>query len=170
LLARAGNAQVWAFWFGALALTVAEYWVNIAVLKKPLPYADHFNRWVVVLYCLATFMLLLKYRDTLHARVHTNPRWQFLYTAFTPFSFFVYLSHTHFLRLIDLFPRSLSPFYLVGRVAFVVGMSYLAAWTLQALLENYPRIRFALGLPKPPLRREDFPNTLTFKKAAARPL
>ncbi len=161
LLARATNLQVWVFWAGALALTVAEYWVNINVLKKPLPYADHFNRWAVVVYCFATFLLLLKYRETLNTRFHTNPRWQFLYTAFTPFSFFVYLVHTHFIRLIDIFPRSLSPLYLIGRVAFVVGMSYLAAWSLQALLENYPRIRFALGLPKLALRREHFP----FQKA-----
>ena len=157
LLERASKLQVWAFWFGALGLTIAEYWINISVLKKPLPYADHFNRWAVVVYCFATFLLLLKYRETLRLHVHENPRWQFVYAVLTPFSFFVYLAHTHFLRLADHFLYGLNPLYLFGRVAFVACMSYLLAWTLQIVLENHPRIRFALGLPKPPLRRADFP-------------
>jgi surface polysaccharide O-acyltransferase-like enzyme len=158
LLAQTTRLQIWAFWFGALGLTVIEYWVNISVLKKPLPYADHFNRWAVVVYCFASFLLLLKHRERLRVHVHENPRWQFLFTAFTPFSFFVYLAHTHFLRLANFFLYGLAPWLLFARVAFVAGMSYLAAWSLQALLENYPRVRFALGLPKPPLRRKDFPG------------
>lgn len=167
LLSRASRAQVWTFWFGALALTVAEYWVNIDVLKKPLPYADHFNRWAVLVYCFATFLLLLKHREPLRIHVHENPRWRFLYTTFTPFSFFVYLAHTHFLRLANHFLWGLNPAYLVARVAFVAGMSYLAAWTLQAVLENYPHLRFALGLPKAPLRREHFPDASFFRKNPA---
>lgn len=169
LLKKATRTQVFVFWLGTLGLTVAEYWVNIAVLKKPLPYADHFNRWIVVAYCFATFLLLLKNRDWLAQNLHTNRRWQFLYVIFTPFSFFVYLAHTHFLRLIDLFPRSLSPLYLAGRVLFVGLASYLLAWSAHALLKNFPRVRFALGLPRPPLTRADFPLIGGSRLAPAKP-
>lgn len=147
LLAKATRAQAWAFWALTLALTVAEYWVNIQVLKKPLAYADHFNRWAVALYCFATFLLLLKHREALRVQVHENPRWQVLYTTFVPYSFFVYLAHTHFLRLADLFLYGLNPLLLPARVLFVLACSYLLAWGLMRLLKNLPVVRLGLGLP-----------------------
>jgi hypothetical protein len=147
LLARATHAQVWAFWGLSLALTVAEYWVNISVLEKPLAYADHFNRWVVILYCFATLLVVLKHRVALHARVHANPRWEFFYKWFGPYSFFVYLAHTHFLRLADLFLHGLNPLFLPARVLFVLLCSYLLAWVLMGLLKRWSNVRLGLGLP-----------------------
>jgi membrane-bound acyltransferase YfiQ involved in biofilm formation len=148
LLARMTRAQVWTLWVGALALVCVEFWINIAVLKKKLAYADHFNRWVVLAYCVASFMLLLKHRDWLKAHVYARPRFQWFFTYVAPFSFFVYLAHTHFLRLADTFLTSLSPMTLVLRIAFVLACSYALAHIANRGLRRFPKIRFALGLPK----------------------
>jgi peptidoglycan/LPS O-acetylase OafA/YrhL len=149
--------QAWFFWGAALVLLFLEYWVNIRALAKPLAYADHFNRWAVLVYCVATMLLLLKHRKQLHKSLHDNPRWKFFFAIFTPYAFFVYLAHTHVLRLVNEFNTGLSLFHLVTRVFLVAAGSYLLAWGAQALFANYPRVRFALGLPKPPLTRADFP-------------
>jgi peptidoglycan/LPS O-acetylase OafA/YrhL len=148
LLSRMSRTQVWALWIGALALVSAEFWVNIAVLGKKLGHADHFNRWVVIAYCAASLLLLLKHRDWLKAHVHVAPRWQWFFTFVAPFSFFVYLAHTHVLRLADLFLSGLHPFVFVVRILFVLAGSYALAHASQRLFRNFPRIRFALGLPK----------------------
>jgi hypothetical protein len=39
----------------------------------------------------------------------------------------------------------------VNRILLVVAGSYLLAWTAQWLLEDFPRLRFCLGLPKKPI-------------------
>jgi peptidoglycan/LPS O-acetylase OafA/YrhL len=148
LLSRMTRTQVWALWAGALALVTAEFWVNISVLGKTLAHADHFNRWVVLAYCAASLLLLLKHRDVLKARVHDAPRWQWFFTLVAPFSFFVYLAHTHLLRLADQFLHGLNPAVFVLRVLFVLGCSYALAHAATRLLKNFPRVRYALGLPK----------------------
>jgi membrane-bound acyltransferase YfiQ involved in biofilm formation len=118
------------------------------VLKKRLAYADHFNRWVVVIYCAACFLLLLKHRDLLKARVHANPRWQWFFTYVAPFSFFVYLAHTHVLRLAETFLNDLGFATFVLRIAFVLAGSYALAHAAEKGLRRFPTVRFALGLPK----------------------
>lgn len=148
LLNRMSRAQVWTLWTGALALVCVEFWINIAVQKKKLAYADHFNRWVVVTYCVACLILLLKHRAWLKTRVHANPRWQWFFTYVAPFSFFVYLAHTHVLRLADTFLTDLGPAVFVLRIAFVLAGSYALAHAANRALKNFPKIRFALGLPK----------------------
>ena len=147
LLASLTRRQAWGLWLGAFALVNAEFYVNMAVLGKQLAHADHFNRWVVALYCAASFILLLKHRDVLKAKVHDAPHWQWFFTWVTPFSFFVYLAHTHVLRLADLFLKGLEPWRMPARVVFVLAGSYALAWTAQRLLRNAPKVRFALGLP-----------------------
>jgi hypothetical protein len=148
LVAGMSRAQVWVLWIATLALVSAEFWFNIAVLKKPLMYADHFNRWVVLAYCCASLLLLLKNRDVLKARVHFAPRWQWYFTWVTPFSFFVYLAHTHVLRLVELFLHGLHPVVFVLRIVLVLSGSYALAWTAQKALAPFPGLRHALGLPR----------------------
>jgi peptidoglycan/LPS O-acetylase OafA/YrhL len=148
LLARLSRKGALVLWLAALALVCLEFWINIGVLGKKLWHADHFNRWVVILYCAASFVLLLRNRDLLKARVHDAPRWQWLYAWVTPFSFFVYLAHTHVLRLADLFLKGLDPWLMPARIVFVLAGSYALAWAAQRLLRNAPKIRYALGLPK----------------------
>jgi surface polysaccharide O-acyltransferase-like enzyme len=148
LLTRMTRTQAWTLWIGALALVCVEFWVNIAVLKKKLAYADHFNRWVVLAYCVASFILFLKHRDVFKRSVHAAPRWQWFYAYVAPFSFFVYLAHTHLLRLADTFLTDLGPLTFVLRIAFVLLGSYALAHSANRALSRFPRIRFALGLPK----------------------
>jgi surface polysaccharide O-acyltransferase-like enzyme len=162
LVAALTRPQVWFLWAASLMLLVSEYWVNIRVLQKPLPYADHFNRWAVLVYCITTLILLLKHREWLRTRVHENPRWEFLYVVFMPYAFFVYLGHTHLLRLANMFLTGLDPLTFVTRIVFVAAGSYGVAWGAQVLLFKYPRLRFGLGLPKPPLTRGDFPGRALF--------
>jgi hypothetical protein len=66
----------------------------------------------------------------------------------TPFSFFVYLAHTHLVRLSDFVLHGLGLVPFVLRPAFVLLGSYALAWGAQRLLKNWPKIRFGLGLPK----------------------
>lgn len=148
LVARMTRPQIWFLWFATLGMVSAEFWVNIAVLGKPLMYADHFNRWVVLAYCCASLLLLLKHRESLKARVHFAPRWQWYFKWVTPFSFFVYLAHTHVLRLVELFLHGLHPFVFVSRIALVLTGSYALAWTAQRALAPFPGLRHALGLPR----------------------
>ncbi len=148
LLSRLSRGSVFALWLAALALTCLEFWINIGVLGKKLAHADHFNRWVVLVYCAASLLLLLKNRDWLKARVHDAPGRQWLYVWVTPFSFYVYLAHTHFLRLADLFPTGLGFGGFLARIAFVLACSYASAWLLQRVLKGWPGVRYGLGLPK----------------------
>lgn len=148
LLARLTKPQVWGLWIGALALVTLEFWINITTLGKSLAHADHFNRWVVLAYCAASFLLLLKHRDWLKARVHDAARWQWFFVYVAPFSFFVYLAHTHVLRLADLFLTGLHPLMMPLRIAFVLGGSYALAHGANRLLRNFPKVRYGLGLPK----------------------
>lgn len=148
LLSRMTRAQAWTLWAGALALVCVEFWINIAVLKKKLAYADHFNRWVVLAYCVASFILFLKHRDVFKARVHDAPRWQWFFAYVAPFSFFVYLAHTHVLRLADTFLTGLDAFTFAARTLFVLAGSYALAHGANRALRRFPKIRFALGLPK----------------------
>jgi peptidoglycan/LPS O-acetylase OafA/YrhL len=145
---RIPRAALWLLWAAALALVTAEFWINIAVLHKKLAHADHFNRWVVMIYSSVCLLVLLKHRDWLKARVHDAARWQWLYVWVTPFSFFVYLAHTHVLRLADMFLKGEGAANFVLRPAFVLAGSYVLAWGAQRLLRNWPKIRFGLGLPK----------------------
>jgi hypothetical protein len=124
--------------------------------------ADHFNRWSVVVYCLACILLFLKNRDRL-ARLHRAPEWGFLYTGVAPYTFFVYLFHTHMLRAVDYLCWEVTVWDLLNRIFWVVGGSYALGWFTQWLLEDFPRLRFALGLPKTPLRKEDLPGVLLWK-------
>lgn len=148
LLARMTRAQAWTLWIGALALVCLEFWINIGVLGKKLAYADHFNRWVVLAYCLASFILFLKHRDVFTTRLHEAPRWQWFYAYVTPFSFFVYLAHTHLLRLADTFLTGLTVPVFIARILFVLSGSYALAHAANRGLRRFPKIRFALGLPK----------------------
>lgn len=147
-LARMTRPQAWVLWGGALALVCAEFWTNIAVLGKKLGHADHFNRWVVLTYCIASFILFLKHRDVFRARIHDAPRWQWFFVYVAPFSFFVYLAHTHLLRLADLFLTDLGPATFIARIAFVLTGSYALALAGHRGLRRFPRLRYALGLPK----------------------
>ncbi len=148
IVGRMTLPQIWFLWFATLGMVSAEFWVNIALLKKPLMFADHFNRWVVLAYCCASLLLLLKYRDYLKARVHFNARWQWYFKWVTPFSFFVYLVHTHVLRFVELFLHGLHPVVFVLRVALVLIGSYALAWVSQRLFAPFPGLRHALGLPR----------------------
>lgn len=146
-VARLSRPTLWTFWIATLALVNAEFWINIAVLHKKLAHADHFNRWVVLVYCVATLLLLLKHRGWLKARVHDAARWQWLYVWITPYSFFVYLAHTHVLRLADAFLTGDGIVHFLLRPAFVLAGSYVLAWAVQRLLRDWPKMRYGLGLP-----------------------
>lgn len=148
VLARLTRVQAWVLWTGALALVTAEFWINIGVLGKSLGHSDHFNRWVVIAYCAASFLLLLRHRDWLKARVYDATRWRWFFAGVAPFSFFVYLAHTHVLRLADRFLTGLHPLTMPARVVFVLAGSYALAHALQRLLRSFPRVRYALGLPE----------------------
>ena len=157
LLRRLSRAQVLALWIVSLVLVIIEFWINIQH-GKSLENTDHFNRWTVILYCAASFFLFLKNKDWISSRFHQNPHWNFIYLGMAPYAFFVYLIHTHVLRLVDYLCQEVSLFDFTTRILWVVGGSYLATWTIQWLLANHPRLRFALGLPKERIRREDLPG------------
>ena len=144
---RLSRKTLWTLWAASLALVTAEFWVNTVVLHKKLAHADHFNRWVVTVYCATCLLILLKYRGWLKTRVHDAARWQWLYVWITPYSFFVYLAHTHVLRLTDAYFAGDAPLHFVLRPTFVLLGSYALAWTAQRLLRSWPKLRFGLGLP-----------------------
>ncbi len=158
-LRRWSGSRAFAFWAAALALLLFEYGYNIWA-GKGLYDSDHFNRWSVVVYCLASLLLFMKGKDWLLARVHGNPHWGFLYTGVAPYTFFVYLAHTHVLRAVDFLCWEVTTWDFLSRIVFVVAGTYALAWLVQWLLEDYPRLRFALGLPKAPLRKADLPGVV----------
>jgi hypothetical protein len=169
LLARWSNRKVAAFWAITALLLNFEFLMNI-INDKYLFDADHFNRWAVVLYCLASLMAFMKAKKIVAARVYDNPRWRFLFTHVAPFTFFVYLAHTHVLRVVDYLLWEVTLFDFLNRIILVVAGSYLLAWFAQWLLEDFPRLRFYLGLPKKPLVVwSEIPGASLFKLRRSQP-
>jgi hypothetical protein len=151
------------FWAGALLLLNVEFLGNLWN-EKLLIDTDHFNRWSVVIYCLASLMLFMKTKEAIAARIYSHPSWQFLWTHVAPFTFFVYLAHTHVLRVVDFLLWEVTLFDYLNRIVLVVAGSYLLAWFAQWLLEDFPRIRFYLGLPmKPALDWSRVPGARLFR-------
>ncbi len=156
ILRHLSNPQVVFFWVGSFGLILAEYWLNIK-MGKGLYDSDHFNRWSVVLYCVACLLLFVKMKPALQT-FFQNRHWVFLFTGIAPYTFFVYLAHTHVLRIVDFLSWEVTITDFFSRIVWVVLGSYALAWLAQWLLEDYPKLRFALGLPKTPLRAEDLPG------------
>jgi probable poly-beta-1,6-N-acetyl-D-glucosamine export protein len=157
LLKRLSGSQALMIWLASLFLLVLEFWFNIQH-GKSLDNTDHFNRWAVIAYCAASFLLFMKNKGWIFSRVHQNPHWNFLYTGMAPYTFFVYIVHTHVLRLVEFLGREVTIFDFITHILLVVGGSYVLAWTMQWLLGNHPRLRMALSLSKTPLRPEDLPG------------
>jgi surface polysaccharide O-acyltransferase-like enzyme len=170
LLTRWSSRKVLGFWIVTVALLNFEFLMNIQNAKY-LYDADHFNRWAVVLYCLSSLMLFMKVKSKVAERVYGNPRWRFLFTHVAPFTFFVYLAHTHVLRVVDYLLWEVTLFDFFNRIILVVAGSYLLAWFAQWLLEDFPRLRFYLGLPnKPALDWSEVPGAGLFKVRRVRPM
>lgn len=147
LAMRWGKAKVLGFWALVYALTNVEFLGNL-YNEKFLYDVDHFNRWSVVLYCMASLLAFIHLRPWIEAKIYANPRFTFLFTHVAPYTFFVYLAHTHVLRAVDFLFWELTVFDLLNRIILVVAGSYFLAWSAQWLLEDFPRLRFYLGLPK----------------------
>ena len=157
LVRRLSAWQAFVIWLAALSLLVIEFRINMQN-GKSLWDTDHFNRWSVILYCLASLVLFMKIKGWILVHVHGNPHWAFLYTGVAPYTFFVYLVHTNILRLVDFLAWETGIWNFITRILWVVGGSYAVAWLAQWLLEDYPRARLAFGLPKEPLRATDLPG------------
>jgi surface polysaccharide O-acyltransferase-like enzyme len=163
LLTRWSRARVAGFWLVTVFLLNFEFVMNL-YNEKYLYDADHFNRWAVILYCLSSLMLFMKAKTAVAANVYENPRWKFLFTHIAPFTFFVYLAHTHVLRVIDYLLWEVTVFDFLNRIILVVAGTYLLAWFAQWLLEDFPRLRFYLGLPgKPEIEWAKAPGAGLFK-------
>ena len=147
LLTRWSPRKVLAFWAVTAVILNFEFLVNIQN-EKYLADTDHFNRWSVVLYCLASLMVFMKAKNLIAHRIYGNPNFQFLFTHVAPYTFFVYLAHTHVLRVVDYLLWEITVFDFLNRIILVVAGSYLLAWSMQWLLEDFPKVRFYFGLPK----------------------
>lgn len=143
-------------WSGVFVLINVEFLINLAQ-DKILADIDHFNRWSVVIYGCATLLVFMKAKPWLTRHFIRHPRGEFLFTHVAPYTFFVYLAHTHVLRAVDFFYPENDVGDFLWRIAAVVLGSYVLAWVSQWLLEEFPRIRFALGLPKPALKLREVP-------------
>lgn len=150
LLTNWSRRKVVAFWLLMMGILNFEFLINIQNAKY-LADTDHFNRWSVLLYCLASLMLFMKVKNAIAAKVYANPKFQFLFTHVAPYTFFVYLAHTHVLRIVDYLLWEVTVFDFLNRIILVVAGSYLLAWCTQWLLEDFPRLRFYFGLPKKPV-------------------
>jgi len=148
-------------WFGFFALLNIEFVFNMRA-GKALSDIDHFNRWSVVLYCLGSLLLFLKLKPRLSKTIISNPNFDFLFTHVAPYTFFVYLVHTHVLRFVDYLAYEDTGFDLLSRIFFVVLGSYGLAWLAQWLLDEFPKLRFVLGLPGHPLALRSLPGVKRF--------
>lgn len=163
---RLGRRGVAVFWGLVFALLNGEFLANIG-LGKMLSEVDHFNRWSVVLYCAASLMLFIEFKPWVQARIYGNPGFRFLFTHVAPYTFFVYLAHTHLLRAVDFLFWEDNFLDMANRIVLVVGGSYLLAWFCQWLLEDFPRARLYLGLPgKPVLVWSGLPGVARLIRAA----
>ncbi|MEO6094501.1 MAG: acyltransferase [Fibrobacteria bacterium] len=163
LLTRWSLRKVVAFWLATGFLLNFEFVMNV-LNKKNLYDADHFNRWAVILYCLSSLMLFMKTKHVAAANIYENTRWRFLFTHVAPFTFFVYLAHTHVLRIVDYLMWEVTVFDFLNRIILVIAGTYLLAWFAQWLLEDFPKLRFYLGLPgKPAVVWSEVPGAGLFK-------
>jgi peptidoglycan/LPS O-acetylase OafA/YrhL len=156
-LMRLSRRQAMILWVASLGLLIAEFYLNIQK-GKSLDNSDHFNRWAVILYCVASFVLFMKSKDWIASHFHKNPHWSFVYSGLAPYTFFVYLVHTNVLRWVSALCGQVTLWDFLSRILWVVIGSYLLTWTAQWLFKNFPQIRYALGLPKERLRLSDLPG------------
>jgi probable poly-beta-1,6-N-acetyl-D-glucosamine export protein len=156
-------AQSWSlrastlFWILSFGMLNFEFFYNLKQ-GKLLSDIDHFNRWSVVVYGLASFLLFLKIKPWLTPRIIQNPRAKILFSHVAPYTFFVYLVHTHVLRSVDFLSSEATLTDFVMRIFWVLAGSYGLAWAAHWLLEDFPKLRFALGLPKQPLKLREVPG------------
>ncbi len=147
VVTRWSKAGVVMFWLLAGALLNFEFLWNIQG-DKSLNDVDHFNRWAVLVYCLASLLVFMKFKNWFRMNIYSHPRGKILFTHFAPYTFFVYLAHTHVLRIVDLLLWEVTVFDLINRIVLVLVGSYALAWFAQWLLEEFPRMRFLIGLPR----------------------
>jgi peptidoglycan/LPS O-acetylase OafA/YrhL len=147
LVSQWSRAKVVSFWVITFVLLNFEFSVNIHN-EKYLADTDHFNRWSVVLYCLASLLVFIKAKNWIAKYVYEESNFKFLFSHVAPYTFFVYLAHTHVLRMVDYLLWEITVFDFINRIILVVAGTYLLAWFTQWLLEDFPAIRFYLGLPK----------------------
>lgn len=145
------KTKVMVFWLAAFAVLNIEFQVNI-LNEKFLGDADHFNRWAVLIYCISSLLVFMKVKDWIAKKVYEKENFNFLFTMMAPYTFFVYLIHTHVLRVVDYLLWEVSVYDFLNRIILVVAGSYLVAWSLQWLLEDFPKLRFYLGLPNHPIK------------------
>ncbi len=147
ILTKWKSFQFIGFWVLTLGILNFEFLMNING-EKYLADTDHFNRWSVLLYCLATLLFFMKHKNFITQKIYTHPRFQFLFTHIAPYTFFVYLAHTHVLRVVDYLLWEVSIFDFINRILLVLIGSYFLAWFIHWLLEDFPRLRFYFGLPE----------------------
>ncbi len=149
--------QAWLFWLFCFALINAEVQINLAYGKE-LWNIDHCNRWSIMLYCAASLLVFLKIKPWLEQTIYANKNFQFIFTHLAPYTFFVYLVHTHFLRWVEFAFWEVSLFDLFFRIIMVTGCSYIMAWFVQWLLADFPRLRYSLALPHKPFDWRGLPG------------
>lgn len=152
LLNKLSPLAVLGIWVGSFALLNFEFAYNIVVKGMKLYHTDHFNRATVVLYCFSSLLLVLKYRTTWLPKLYAFSAFSFVATHMAPFTYFVYLSHTHFLRFAQATFGSSHLGDMLLRTGFVLTASYALAWIFQSLLKPYPQIRYAFALPEQDIR------------------
>ena len=157
IVERYSVKQALAFWTFCYALINLELQINLAY-GKLLMNIDHCNRWSIMLYCAASLLLFIKLKPWLEKHIFSRPNFQFIFTHMAPYTFFVYLVHTHFLRWVEYSFWEVSLFDLVSRIFMVTACSYAMAWFVQWLLEDFPKLRYALALPKTKLDWKGLPG------------
>ncbi len=146
--------SIWIFLFAFLNM---EFAWGVLEQKKPIYYVDHFNRWSVVLFCMASLMLYTKSRHFLNREFYSLKYSRIIFTHIAPYTFFAYLCHTHFLRWADhQFPEN-NLFDMFRRVVIVVGGTYSGGYIIHWVFEKYPKFTFLFGLPGKEFNWKEFP-------------
>ena len=133
-------------WLLTFILINTEFLLN-RWLGSSLSHSDHFNRVSIVFYNMAMLALFIKIQPWLRKNAYHQKPFVFLFQFMAPYSFFLYLAHTHILRLVEIYLWEITLWDLTLRGVYVVIGTFMLAWGVHWLLEDYPKIRYWLGLP-----------------------
>ncbi len=137
LRGRAVATVLWAF-AGAAVLAEYAFW---SYRQSDPGYFNHFNRWVVIAFTLATIALMNAWDARVNAWFKVGTRASTL-GLLAMLSFPVYLGHTLLLRALNQTALASQPL-LLALVLIVTAMT--AAWILHRLV-RWPWLRLPLGL------------------------
>ncbi len=130
------------FFMISLSIVLGEYIYFSNTMKNP-GYFNHFNRYSIVLYSIATIFLFYKWDIKITGFFNKHKNKHQALTSIAALTFAVYIFHTIILRLLS---SLLGTFELFILIFLLIGLSFLLAFILSKIFKKQPWLKNIFGL------------------------